>query len=125
MRRDWELTRRIMLDVVNKTDYGGDPDKTVRAISQEVGEAKTMLHISWLVDEGLLEAVRVSETHLGATYPLYMVRRVTAEGQAFVEAVDADSGWKKFFSRVAQLAQEGVRVSIPVLLDYGLRQLGR
>jgi len=34
MRRDWELTRRIMLDVVNKTDYGGDPDKTVRAISQ-------------------------------------------------------------------------------------------
>jgi len=66
MRRDWELTRRIMLDVVNKTDYRGDPDKTVRAISQEVGEAKTMLHISWLVDEGLLEAVRVSETHWGA-----------------------------------------------------------
>lgn len=123
MRRDWELTRQIMLDVVNKTDYGGDPDKTVRAISQEVGEAKTMLHISWLVDEGLLEAVRVSETHWGATYPLYMVRRVTGEGQAFVEAVDADSGWKKFFSRVAQLAQEGVRVSIPVLLDVGLRHL--
>jgi hypothetical protein len=54
-----------------------------------------------------------------------MVRRVTAEGQAFVEAVEADSGWKKFFRRVTQLAQEGVRVSIPVLLDYGLRQLSR
>jgi len=112
-----------MLDIVNKTGYGGDPDDVVREISREAGEAKTMLNISWLMDEGLLEAFRVPATYGGANYPQYVVQRVTAQGQAFVEAVSEASGWKKFLNHVTQLGQEGARISIPVILDFGLRRL--
>ena len=125
MTRDWDLTRRIMLDVVDKTDYGGDPGKVIDQLAKEIGEAKVMLHVSWLVDEGLLEADRLSATFGGPSYPQYIVNRVTASGQAFVQAVASSTGWKGFLSRIAELAREGARISIPVVLELGLRQFGR
>jgi hypothetical protein len=119
MKRDWNLIRRILLDVRDNSDASGayqDPP------APEGWDTEVVLaHVEMLIEAGYLEGmVRRSNDGIAAA-----VSRLTWEGHDFVEAMADDTTWKKalVFLREKGAAQ-AADVVFALLKDWAMRAAG-
>jgi hypothetical protein len=103
MKRDWNLIRKILLQVEEGESIGSWFDLSIEGYS----EAALSEHVHLLADAGYVEAKYLTDMVTGGEWkPI----RLTWSGQDFLEASRNDTIWKK-----AALKEKGLGLSLDLL----------
>ncbi len=107
MKRDWDLIRKILLEIERK-----ESAKFENITIQEFEFGKIAEHVAILKEAGLIEA----ETPRSAsgTFKLAIVSRLTWEGHEFMELSRNDSFWNK---AIKQMKDKALPATISVITE--------
>ncbi|RYF60737.1 MAG: DUF2513 domain-containing protein [Comamonadaceae bacterium] len=107
MKRDMDLARRILL-ATEALEYG----KQLKSLP-DVPPEQFVVHVIWLKEAGLLDAVAQAGSGSGAKFAI--VQRLTWAGCEFVDAARNDSLWAKAKDNVIK---PGMSFSFDVLKEW-------